>query len=141
MSRKCLPWLLLMWSLRSILMIYLKLKYPLSINLGQKFIFQKKKKKQTQKSPLDQYEDYHIYSQTFIIIFLLCHWIVIYLMNRTHCIVTGTVFYSLALWQWLCKSSGPHTDTLKFSLYKDDFQRLSKRQRKFTSLSLFECLG
>ena len=57
-------------------MIYLKLKYPLSIYLGQKVIFQKKKKKKTQKSPLDQYEDYHIYSQTFIIIFALsldCH--------------------------------------------------------------------
>ena len=58
-------------------------------------IFQKKKK--TQKSHLDQYEDYHINSRTFIIIFLLCHWIVINLMNKTHCIVTRTVFYYLAL--------------------------------------------
>ena len=54
-----------------------KINYSFSNNLGQTAltIFQ--------KGYLDQYRDYHIYSQSFIIISLLCHWIFICLMKKT----------------------------------------------------------
>lgn len=54
-----------------------KINYSFSNNLGQTAltIFQ--------KGYLDRYGNYHIYSQSFFILSLLCHWILICLMKKT----------------------------------------------------------